>query len=153
MLNGLPWKQTEIILSFLRLHPSTAFWTPRTSPGVEHDSSPPFPPQSLNFSRRLKLHLLVDSSELPEEASLRLAQCFIVTKHLPLCHCIAVTSQRGWQRSTPTSFRDRGVTCPRPHLKSFAGADLSPGPPHSRSQTSTPWRFGKPHTIPLGLPW
>ena len=27
MLNGLPWKQTEIILSFLRLHPSTAFWT------------------------------------------------------------------------------------------------------------------------------
>ena len=26
-LNGLPWKQTEIILSFLRLHPSTAFWT------------------------------------------------------------------------------------------------------------------------------
>ena len=23
-LNGLPWKQTEIILSFLRLHPSTA---------------------------------------------------------------------------------------------------------------------------------
>ena len=27
ILNGLPWKQTEIILSFLRLHPSTAFWT------------------------------------------------------------------------------------------------------------------------------
>ena len=27
MLKGLPWKQTEIILSFLRLHPSTAFWT------------------------------------------------------------------------------------------------------------------------------
>ena len=27
MLNGLPWKWTEIILSFLRLHPSTAFWT------------------------------------------------------------------------------------------------------------------------------
>ena len=26
-LNGLPWKQTEIILSFLRLHPSTAFQT------------------------------------------------------------------------------------------------------------------------------
>ena len=23
ILNGLPWKQTEIILSFLRLHPST----------------------------------------------------------------------------------------------------------------------------------
>ena len=34
ILNGLPWKQIEIILSFfffilsfLRLHPSTAFWT------------------------------------------------------------------------------------------------------------------------------
>ena len=27
MLNGLPGKGTEIILSFLRLHPSTAFWT------------------------------------------------------------------------------------------------------------------------------
>ena len=25
ILNDLPWKQTEIILSFLRLHPSTAF--------------------------------------------------------------------------------------------------------------------------------
>ena len=27
LLNGLPWKWTEIILSFLRLHPSTAFQT------------------------------------------------------------------------------------------------------------------------------
>ena len=27
ILNGLPWKQTEIILPFLRLHPSTAFRT------------------------------------------------------------------------------------------------------------------------------
>ena len=27
ILNGLSWKQAEIILSFLRLHPSTAFWT------------------------------------------------------------------------------------------------------------------------------
>ena len=27
ILNGSPWKRTEIILSFLRLHPSTAFWT------------------------------------------------------------------------------------------------------------------------------
>ena len=27
ILNGLPWKQTEIILSFLRLHPSTAVQT------------------------------------------------------------------------------------------------------------------------------
>ena len=27
ILNGLPWKRTEIILSFLRLHPSTPFRT------------------------------------------------------------------------------------------------------------------------------
>ena len=27
ILNSLPWKQTEIILSFLRSHPSTAFHT------------------------------------------------------------------------------------------------------------------------------
>ena len=26
-MNGLPWKRTEIILSFLRLLPNTAFWT------------------------------------------------------------------------------------------------------------------------------
>ena len=28
MLYGLPWKWIEIILSFLRLHSSAAFWTP-----------------------------------------------------------------------------------------------------------------------------
>ena len=27
ILNGLPWKGTEFILSFWKLHPSTAFWT------------------------------------------------------------------------------------------------------------------------------
>ena len=27
ILNGLPWKRIEIILSFLRLHPSNVFWT------------------------------------------------------------------------------------------------------------------------------
>ena len=27
ILNGLPWKQTETILSFLKLDPSTAVWT------------------------------------------------------------------------------------------------------------------------------
>ena len=27
ILNGFPWKRTEIILLFLRLHPSTAFQT------------------------------------------------------------------------------------------------------------------------------
>ena len=32
ILNGLPWKRTEIFLSFLRLHPSTALQTL-----VDHD--------------------------------------------------------------------------------------------------------------------
>ena len=27
ILNGLPWKRTEITLSFLKLYPSTTFWT------------------------------------------------------------------------------------------------------------------------------
>ena len=42
ILNGLPWKRTEIILSFLRLHPSTAFqrrqWHPTAVllPGKSH---------------------------------------------------------------------------------------------------------------------
>ena len=27
ILNGLPWKRTEIIQSILRLHASIAFWT------------------------------------------------------------------------------------------------------------------------------
>ena len=44
ILNGLPWKQTEIILSFLRLHPSTAFWTllltMRATPFLLRDSCP-----------------------------------------------------------------------------------------------------------------
>ena len=42
ILNGLPWKQTEIILSFLRLHPSSAFWilwlTMRATPFLQRDS-------------------------------------------------------------------------------------------------------------------
>ena len=45
LLNGLPWKQTEIILSFLRLHPRTAFWTllltMMTTSFLLRDSCPP----------------------------------------------------------------------------------------------------------------
>ena len=44
MLNGLPWKRIEIILSFLRLHPSTAFQTLllsiRATPFLLRDSCP-----------------------------------------------------------------------------------------------------------------
>ena len=43
-LNGLPWKQTEIILLFLRLHPSTTFHTllltMRSTPFLLRDSFP-----------------------------------------------------------------------------------------------------------------
>ena len=44
ILNGLSWKWTEIILLFLRLHPSTAFWTllltVMASPFLPRDSCP-----------------------------------------------------------------------------------------------------------------
>ena len=44
MLNGLPWKQTEIILSFFRLHARTAFQTllltMKTTPLLLRDSCP-----------------------------------------------------------------------------------------------------------------
>ena len=44
ILNALPWKRTEIILSFLRLHPSTAFQTllltMRATPFLLRDSCP-----------------------------------------------------------------------------------------------------------------
>ena len=44
MLNGLPWKRTEIILSFLSLYPSTAFQTllltMRASQFLPRDSCP-----------------------------------------------------------------------------------------------------------------
>ena len=44
MLNGFPWKQTEIILSFLRLHLSTAFQvlflTMRATPFLLRDFCP-----------------------------------------------------------------------------------------------------------------
>ena len=42
--NGLPWKRTETILSFLRLYPNTAFWTllltMRATPFLLRDSCP-----------------------------------------------------------------------------------------------------------------
>ena len=43
MLNHLPWKGNKIILSFLRLHPSTAFWTPVDYEGYSISSKGFFP--------------------------------------------------------------------------------------------------------------
>ena len=43
-VNGLPWKRTEIILSFLKLHPSITFqtlvMTMRTTLFLQRDSCP-----------------------------------------------------------------------------------------------------------------
>ena len=53
ILNGLPWKQTEIILSFLRLHPGTAFrtllLTTMATPFLLRDSCPQSFPASGSF--------------------------------------------------------------------------------------------------------
>ena len=43
MLNGLPWQLTKIILSLLRLHPSTAFQTLVDYEGYSISSRRPFP--------------------------------------------------------------------------------------------------------------
>ena len=43
MLNSLPCEQTEVILSFLRLHPSTAFWTLVDRKGYSISSKGLFP--------------------------------------------------------------------------------------------------------------
>ena len=77
ILNGLPWKRTEIIMSVLRLHPSTACWTllmtMRATPFLLRDSCPqqqiqwsselnsPFPVHfSSPIPKMLTFHLLFD---------------------------------------------------------------------------------------------
>ena len=49
ILNDLPWKQMEIVLLFLRFHPSTAFWTLLLTM-IAMDCSLPGSP-SMKFSR------------------------------------------------------------------------------------------------------
>ena len=63
-------------------------------------------------------------------------------------HCMPVTPQQRWPKTIHTPSRGNRVTGPRPHLKSSAEADLSPGPAHSRPQTPTLYGFGSPTPSP-----
>ena len=56
MLNDLPWKQTEITLSFLRLHSSTAFQTLANSEGYSIFSKRFFLCTIVLYSIRLYFH-------------------------------------------------------------------------------------------------
>ena len=58
ILNGLPWKQTEIILSFLRLHPSIAFWA-LVDYGGYSISSKGFLPTVVDIMPRMSMFTLV----------------------------------------------------------------------------------------------
>ena len=65
IFNGLPWKWTEIVLSFLRLHPSIAFQilllTVMAIPFLLRDSCPQ---QQIYWSSELNSPILVDFSQL-----------------------------------------------------------------------------------------
>ena len=65
ILNGLLWKRTEIILSFLRLHPSNAFQTllltMMATPFLLRDSCPQ---QQILWSSELNSHIPVHFSSL-----------------------------------------------------------------------------------------
>ena len=69
-LNGLPWKRTEIILLFLRFHPSTAFQTllltMRAIPFLLRDSCP----QQIYWSSELNLRILIHFSSLITKMSM-----------------------------------------------------------------------------------
>ena len=86
----MPLKQTEIILSFLRLHPSTAFWTLAENgecinahstqlsfslhcsiPYRYKDAPPETPPRSLrqHFKQMLMPVMLSDATSVHEDSS------------------------------------------------------------------------------------
>ena len=69
ILNNLPWKRTEIILLFLRVHPSTAFWTllltMMATPFLLMDSCPQ---QQIQWSFEL-------NSPIPVHFSLLIPKC------------------------------------------------------------------------------
>ena len=84
ILNGLPWKQTEIILSFLRLHPSTAFQTVlltmRATPFLRRDSCPQ---QKIQWSSELNSPIPVHfSSLIPKMSMFTLAMSCLTTFNL-----------------------------------------------------------------------
>ena len=67
ILNGLPWKRTEIFLSFLRLHPSTAFQSLVDYEGYSIYSKGFLPTIVGKWSSELKLPILVYFSSLIPE--------------------------------------------------------------------------------------
>ena len=80
ILNGLPWKPTEIILSFLTLHPSTAFHTLlltiRVTPFLLMDSCPQ---QQIEWSSEL-------NSPIPVHFSSLILKMLMFTRHFLLDH-------------------------------------------------------------------
>ena len=70
-LNDFPWKGTKTILSFLRLHPSTAFWTflltTRATPCLLRDSCPH---QQIQWSSELNLPIPIHFSSLVPKMSM-----------------------------------------------------------------------------------
>ena len=84
ILNGLPWKQTEIILSFLRLHPSTAFQTVlltmKATPFLRRDSCPQ---QKIQWSSELNSPMPVHfSSLIPKMSMFTVATSCLTTFNL-----------------------------------------------------------------------
>ena len=55
ILNGLPWRRTELILSFLRLHPSTAY---NTKSNCVHAHWGQIPEQKIQRDQKTQLPLL-----------------------------------------------------------------------------------------------
>ena len=84
ILNDLPWKQTEIILSFLRLHLSTAFQTLVDYEGYSI-SSKRFLPTDLNIcSPQLNSPIPVHfCSVIPNMSMFALAISCLIVSNLP----------------------------------------------------------------------
>ena len=70
ILNGLPWKRTEIILLFLILHPSYAFWTPVYYESYSISSKAFFPHSSRYNGHELNLLIPVHFSSLIPKMSI-----------------------------------------------------------------------------------
>ena len=85
MLNGLPWKQTQIILWLLRLHPRMAFQIllliMRTAPFLLRDSCPQYLIQwSSGLNSSIPVHF---SSWIPKMSVFTLAISCLTMSNLP----------------------------------------------------------------------
>ena len=85
ILNGLPWKRTEIIMSFLRLHPITAFQTllltRMATPFLLRDSCPQ---QQIKWSSELHSPIPIHfSSLIPKMSMFTLAISQLIPSNSP----------------------------------------------------------------------